>query len=235
MARDETNADESEPTSGSRSDFDEAILPDDVIRPDGATAGGTSGRHARSTGRGAAAPGPDDIAERAVDVLLGLLGRASALARGVLVFAVLACVTGYVLGIAALGGGLRTLWIVVGGAAAIWAIGSVVLAMWRLRVVRTGSAMLVDEVRSLIGDRDSERTVIETVEATEGSDGDGIVALSRQFFSLRGVVDDHRSNFAQLSKALASITTLPAAMALATVIGFGFAGLSVIFALALLL
>ncbi len=228
MPRDETNADDSGPTDDSASDLD------DAIRPDGVTSGGT-GRPRPGSNRANDVLGVDDIAERAVDVLLGLLGRASALAGGVLIFAVLACVTGFALGVAALSGGLRIFWIIAGGAAAIWAIGSVVLAMWRLRVVRTGSEMMVDEVRSLIGDRDSERTVIETVEATEGSDGDGIVALSRQFFSLRDVVADHRSNFAQLSKALTSITTLPAAMALGTVIGFGFAGLSVIFAVVLLL
>ncbi len=234
MSRDETNPDESGQTAESHSDFDEAIQPDDVIHP-GHVASGTKGRRpAGNHGQRNDEHGLDDIAERAVDVLLGLLRRASALAGGVLIFAVVACVTGYALGIAALSGGLRMFWIVAGGAAAIWAIGSVVVAMWRLRVVRRGSEMMVDEVRSLIGDRDSERTVIETVEATESSNGDGIVALSRQFFSLRDVVDDHRSNFAQLSLALASITTLPGAMALATIIGFGFAGLSVIFALALL-
>ncbi len=212
MARDETNDDDS-------------IQPDEVLRPDSVSSGGGSDDEF----------GLDDLAERAVDVVLGLLRRASALAGGVLIFAVVACVLGYVLGIAALGGGLRTFWIIAGGIAAVWAIGSVVAAMFRLRAVRKGSDTLVEEVKSLIGgDHDSEQTVIETVESTEGSDDDGIVHLSRQFFSLRDVVKDHRSNFTQLSMALASITTLPGAMALATVIGFGFAGLSVIFALILI-
>lgn len=224
MARDETNADESGRDA-------EAEVDADVIRPDGVTSGGhnggPSGAHAGF--------GSVDIAERAVDVLLGLLRRASVLAGGVLIFAVVACVGGYVLGIAALDGGLRTFWIVAGGAAGLWAIGSVAAAMVRLRVVRAGGEELIEEVRSLIGgDRDSERTVIETVESTEGSGDDGIVSMSRQFFSLRDVVNEHRSTFAQLSAALASITSLPGAMALATVIGFGFTGLSVIFALALI-
>ena len=186
-------------------------------------------------------PGPDDdeqiddMARRAVAVVLTLIRRANALAGGVLIFALIFCVGGYAIGIAALGGGLRTLWIVVGGAAALWAIGSVLASMFRLRLVRTGSDLLVDEVRTLIGgDIDSERTVIETVESTEGADGEGIVHLSRQFFSLRDVVTGHRTDFRALSMALASITTLPAAMALATVIGVGFAFLSVIFGLILI-
>ncbi len=217
MASDETNDDDS-------------IRPDDVLQPDSVTAGSGSDKNL-----GDDEFGLDDLAERAVEVVLGLLRRASALAGGVLIFAIVACVLGYVLGIAALDGGLRTFWIIVGGIAAIWAIGSVVAAMFRLRAVRKGSDTLVEEVKSLIGgDHDSEQTVIETVESTEGSDDDGIVHLSRQFFSLRDVVKDHRSNFRQLSMALASITTLPGAMALATVIGFGFAFLSVIYALILI-
>lgn len=214
MARDESTA-------------DDPIDPDDVIQPDSVTAGHTGSEDGEF--------GLDDLAERAVDVLLGLLRRANALAGGVLIFAIIACVGGYLLGIAALGGGLRTLWIIAGGLAAAWAIGSVVASMLRLHAVRKGSDTMVEEVRSLIsGDNQSQRTVIETVDATEGSNDDSIVTMSRQFFSLRDVVKDHRSNFAQLSMALASITTLPGAMALATVIGFGFAGLSVIFALVLL-
>jgi len=212
------------------SDADETPLVDGVIEPDAVLEPDEI-----STPAGDDEFGLDDLAERAVEVVLGLLRRANALAGGVLIFAICACVIGYLLGIAALGGGLRTFWIIAGGAAALWAIGSVLASMFRLRAVRKGSDMMVDEVRSLIGgDVQSERTVIETVESTEGADDDGIVQMSRQFFSLRDVVKDHRSNFTQLSMALASITTLPAAMALATVIGFAFAGLSVIFALILL-
>ena len=203
--------------------------PDDVIQPDSVTA--RSGRRPSDDG----AFGLDDLAERAVEALLGLLRRVNALAGAVLIFAVVACVLGYLLGIAALDGGLRTFWIIIGGIAALWAIGSVVAAMFRLRAVRQGSDLMVGEVRTLIsGDHHSERTVVETVEATEGSDDDGIASMSRQFVSLRDVVNGHQSDFRQLSMALASITTLPGAMALAIVIGFGFAGLSVIFALVLI-
>lgn len=204
---------------------DESIRPDDVISPDAATT--------KSGGEGTF--GPDELAARAVDMVLGLLRRATSLVRAVWIFAVTACVGGYLLGIAALGGGLRTVWIIIGGAAAIWAIGSVSLALFRLYVVHKGSALMVEEFRSLIGgDHRSQRTVIETVEATQGSEDANIVSLSRQFFSLRDVVTDRRSDFTQLSLALASITTLPGAMALAAVIGFGFIGLSAIFALILI-
>lgn len=179
--------------------------------------------------------GLDELAERAVEVVLGLLRRANKFAGGVLLFAVASCVIGYLLGIAALGGGLRTFWIIAGGALALWAIGSLLVAMFRLRAVRTGSDLMVEEVRSLIGgDVRSERTVIETVESTQGADDGGVVQMSRQFFSLRDVVEQHRSDFTQLSLALSSITSLPAAIALAVAVAIAFSGLSLIFALILI-
>lgn len=181
------------------------------------------------------ASGPDELAERAVDMVLMFLRRVNALVGGVLIFAVIACLGGYLLGIAALGGGARTFWIIAGGVAATWAIGSLGAAMFRLHAVRKGSDLMVEEFRALLGGDDrSQRTVIETVEATKGSDGDGIVSVSRQFFPLRTVVMDRRSDFTQLSLALASITTLPGALALAAVIGFGFTCLSLLFALVLI-
>ena len=206
---------------------DDVTGPDEVIEPDDVTGPSDSGLGDHVDGEF----GIDELARRAVDVVLTILDKASKLAGAVLIFAGVACIGGFLLGVLALSGGAR---IVLGGAAALWAIGSVVAAMFRLRAVRSGSDLLVEEVSSLIsGDTASERTVIETVESTEGND-DGIVAVSRQFFSLRDTVSEHRSNFRQLSLALASITTLPGAMALATVIGFAFAAISLVFLLILI-
>lgn len=203
-------------------DDDEVIQPDSVSGP-----GGDSGPDDEF--------GIDDLAETAVGLVLGLLRRANALAGGVLIFAIIACIGGYLLGIAALGGGLRTFWIIAGGIFMVWAIGLVLTSMWRLRSVRTGSDLLVEEVRSfLLGDGESERTIIETVESTQGSDDDGIVNVSRQFSGLRDAVNNHTGDFAQLSMAMSSITTFPGMMALATLIAFGFAGLSLIFGLILI-
>jgi hypothetical protein len=186
--------------------------------------------------------GPEDgrspageLAERAVGVLLGLLRRANALAGGVLIFAVIACFSGYLLGVAALDGGARTAWIAIGGFLTLWAVGSVLLAMWRLAVIRRGSAALVGEVRRFIGgNADAERTVLETVEVTEVSGDDSIVEVSRQFSSLRAGVDRNSSSFTELSSALRSLTTFPGLMAIATLIGFAFLALSLIFLLMLI-
>lgn len=203
---------------------------DEVIEPDQVSAGGS-----RSTVGDDDSFGLDDLAEAAVGALLGLLGRASKLAGGVLMFSGTACLVGYLLGIVALRGGLRIFWVIVGGLLVAWAVGSVLVALWRLRVVRAGSGALVEEVRSLIGgDQSSERTVIDTVESTRDAEHDGIVTSARQFASLREAVRGQTANFAQLSLALSSITTFPGLMALATVIGVGFTGVSLIFVLILI-
>jgi hypothetical protein len=177
----------------------------------------------------------DELAERAVDVLLGLLRRANALAGGVLIFAFVASVGSYLLGIAALDGGARTAWIFLGGVGVIAGIGSVLVAMWRLSMVRRGSDALVDEIRRFIGgDDDAQRTVLETVEVTEVSGDESIVQVSRQFFSMRDGVDQRRSDLTELSMALRSLTTFPGLMALAVVTGFSFALVSPIFVLILI-
>ncbi len=196
---------------------DEAISPDSIDGPD----------DDRSP--------LDQLAERAVDALLGLLRRANALAGGVLIFAFVACVGSYLLGIAALDGGARTAWILLGGVGVIAGIGSVLVAMWRLSMVRRGSDALVGEIRRFVGgDNDAERTVLETVEVTEVSADESIVQVSRQFFSMRDGVDQQRSDFTELSMALRSLTTFPGLMALAVVTGFAFALVSLIFVLILI-
>jgi hypothetical protein len=185
--------------------------------------------------RGPQDGGPlDQLARRAVGALLGLLRRANALAGGVLIFSVVACIGGYALGVAALEGGARSVWIVLGGVFAAWSIGAVLLAMWRLFLVRRGSAALVGEVRSLIGgDVDSRRTVVETVEVSEDSVDVGVVQVTRQFSSWNDLVKDRRTSYAALSLALRSIVTFPGLMALATLIGVVFLGLSMVFLLIL--
>jgi len=178
----------------------------------------------------------DQIAERAVNAVLTLVRRGMALAGGVLILAVVFSIGGFLLGVAALDGGIETVWIVLGAGFGLVAIGSVVIAMLRLRSVKSVTGSLVTEVRSLIGgDTQTKRTVIETVESTDASENDGVVAISKQFFSLKDVVGDRVGQFKSLALALSAITSFPGLVALATVITFAFAGLSVLFLIGLAL
>lgn len=176
-----------------------------------------------------------DLASRAVDSLLTLVRRGTRLAFGTLVIVVVVCLAGFALGIAALSGGMETVWIIFGGFAAFVAIGSVVLAMFRLwAITRLGSALVTDVQRLISGDPRSERVVIETIEASDGVQDQSAMVMSRQFFSMSEAAGT-AGQFGALTVALRSVTTFPLLLLLATVITIGFAGLSLLFLLGILL
>jgi hypothetical protein len=176
-----------------------------------------------------------ELAQRAVDSFLTLVHRGTRLAVGTLAIVVLICVGGFALGLAALDGGVRTAWILLGGAGVVVAVGSVLLAMFRLWAITTVSVALVNEVQALISnDPVSERVVIETVESSDGVQDQSAVVMSRQFFAMSDSVGGRAGQFVALSAALKSITSFPLLILLATAITIGFAGMSVLFLLGLI-
>jgi hypothetical protein len=183
-----------------------------------------------STSRSAA-----DLAQRAVDAVLRMVRRANALAGGILVVAVFVCVGSFALGLAALSDGIRSVWIVLGGFFVVVGVGSVVLAIVRLWGIRRTSRQLVEEVTALIrGDRGNERIVIETIEASDAASQESALVASRGFFTMQqSVVTAGR--FVALNAALRAITTFPALILLSALVMLVFAGLGLIFLLALAL
>jgi hypothetical protein len=176
-----------------------------------------------------------NLAERAVDSLLTLCKRGTRLAAGTLIVVVVVVLGGFALGIAALSDGMETVWIIFGGFAAFVAIGSIGLAMFRLwAITRLGTVLVTEVERMITADPRSERVVIETVEASDGVQDQSAVVMSRQFFSMSDTVGT-AGQFTALGVALKSVTTFPLLMLLATVITIGFAGLSMLFLLALAL
>lgn len=178
----------------------------------------------------------DALAQRAVNTVMTLVRRGLALAGGVMMMAVIFAVGGFLLGLAALDGGIEKVWVVLGGSFAVLAVGSVGLAIMRLRSVKKGADTLLIEVRTLIGgDRQTQRTVIETVESTDGREGEGVVAISREFFTLKGAVGNRVDQFTSLGPALKAITSFPILIAAASLFTLMFVGLSFIFLIALAL
>jgi hypothetical protein len=176
-----------------------------------------------------------DLATRAVDSLLTLVHRGTRLAFGTLMIVVVVCLGTLALGVAALSDGIETVWIVLGGFAALVAIGSVGMAMLRLWAVTKLGKTLISEVERLIaGDPRSERVVIETVEASDGVQDQSAVVMSRQFFTMSNTVGT-AGQFTALATALRSVTTFPLLILLATVITIGMAGLGFLFFLGILL
>jgi hypothetical protein len=176
-----------------------------------------------------------DLATRAVESLLRLVQRGTRLAFGTLLIVVVICVGGFALGIAALSDGIETVWIVVGGFAAFVAIGSVILAMFRLwAITRLGTALVIEVERLIAGDPRSERVVIDTVEASDGVQDQSAVVMSRQFFTMSDTVGK-AGQFGALAVALKSVTTFPLLLLLAIAITVGFAGLGLLFLLGIVL
>ena len=176
-----------------------------------------------------------DLAERTVDSLLLLVQRGTRLAFGTLVIVTIVCAGGVALGIAALSDGMETVWAIFGGFAALVAIGAVGLAMFRLwAILRLSGALVTELERLILADPRSERVVIETIEAADDVQDQSAVVMSRQFFNMNDTVGT-AGQFTALAFALKSVTTFPLLILLGTVITIGFAGLSMLFLLGLLL
>ena len=173
---------------------------------------------------------PQSLAQRAVDMFLTLVRRGTALAVGTLVVVSFICVGSFVLGLAALSADNRNAWIAIGGAFVVVGIGAVALAIFRLWLVKRSATELVVEVQQLlVGDRKTERVVIDTIEASEKVQDQSAVVMSRQFFTLRDSIDGRGAQFIALAYALRAMTTFPFLMLVATTVTVVFATLAVIF------
>ena len=173
---------------------------------------------------------PQSLAQRAVDMFLTLVRRGTALAVGTLAVVSFICVGSFVLGLAALSADNRNAWIAIGGIFVVVGVGAVALAVFRLWLVKRSATELVVEVQQLlVGDRKTERVVIDTIEASEKVQDQSAVVMSRQFFTLRDSIDGRGAQFIALAYALRAMTTFPFLMLVATTVTVVFATLAVIF------
>ena len=173
---------------------------------------------------------PQNLAQRAVDMFLTLVRRGTALAVGTLAVVSFICFGSFLLGVAALSDDNVTAWIVIGGIFVVIGVGAVALAIFRLWLVKRSATELVVEVQQLlVGDRQTERVVIDTIEASEKVQDQSAVVMSRQFFTLRDSIDGKGAQFLALAYALRAMTTFPFLMLVATTVTIVFATLAVIF------
>jgi hypothetical protein len=149
---------------------------------------------------------------------------------------VVICGGGFALGYAALSGGIEKVWFLLGGFFAVLAIGAAVLAVVRLLAVRSREEQLIEELRRLIaGDAQTERIVIETVETNDASQDQGVVVMSREFFTMRETIGPQIVQYPALQESLAAVTSLPFLVFITMVVSFVFAFLGILFGIALLL
>lgn len=185
----------------------------------------------------------DRLVKRTLDGVAMIARKATRFTTILLLIVTFVCLCGFLLGMAALSGGIQSVWIVLGIVFGAIAIGSAFLARWRVGSVRRHVPELADEVRSMISEgTDTTRSVIDTF--VVDIDGDGVggdpdagsaLTLSRQMYGFKSIVGSGVESTARLTAAVTALTTFPvlvlAALAISAV--FSFLGLIFLIALAL--
>jgi hypothetical protein len=188
-------------------------------------------------------PDIDELVRRTVDTVTLIARRAARFATRLLIGVTVVCAGGFLLGVAALSNGIRSVWIVLGIVFGAIAIGSAFVARWRVGSVRRHVPELVDEVRHLVEHgSDTTRTVIETFVVDEDGDGrrDGVdtgsaIVLSRQMYGFKNVVGSGLGSSARLAAAITALTSFPGLVLGAIAISAVFAFLGFVFLIALAL
>jgi hypothetical protein len=187
----------------------------------------------------------DELVRRTVATVTMIADRAAAFATKLFLGAAIVCVGGFLLGVAALSGGIEKVWIVLGIVFGTIAVGGALLARWRVGSVRRHVPELAAEVRTLIAEgKDTTRTVIDSFVVDADGDGDGgrdgfsggsAIVMSRQMYGFRNVVGSGLESSARLSAAVTALTSFPGLVlgAIAISLVFGFLGVIFLIALAL--
>lgn len=183
----------------------------------------------------------DQYSGRAVAQVTALARRASRFASWIAAFAVVSCVGGFLLGLAAFDD--DRVWTVIGGFFAVLGAGAALLGRWRVGSVKRHVPLLADEVRALLSQGGQATQLIDTFQVTDADgtqhyqariDGAGAVEVSRTLWGLKGVVGTGTETFARLTATITALTSYPLLALMAVLISFVFLGLSAIFALVLL-
>lgn len=189
----------------------------------------------------------DDLVRRTVQTVTMIADNATAFATKLFVGAAVVCVGGFLLGVAALSGGIEKVWIVLGIVFGSIAVGGALIARWRVGSVRRHVPELANEVRTLIAEgRDGTRTVIDSfVIDTDGDDGDdsrsdspaggSAIMMSRQMYGFKNAVGSGLDSSARLTAAVTALTSFPGLVLGAIAISFVFGFLGLIFLIALAL
>ena len=181
----------------------------------------------------------EQIVRRVVDTVTMIAAKASSFALRLVIAVSIVCIGGFLLGVAALDGGIEQVWIVLGVVFGAIAIGGPLVAMYRVASVKRHVPELVNEVRSLISTgRETGRTVIDTFDADDPDRPDGdqsAIVLTRRVYGLRGAVSSGLEGSARLTAAVTALTSFPGLVLAAVAITIVFAFLGFVFLIALAL
>ncbi len=178
----------------------------------------------------------DGRVTRTISTLTLIADRVTRFSGKLLLGVAVVSIGSFLLGLAALEGGIRNVWIVLGGAFGVIAVGAALVARWRIGGVRRQVPAIASEVRTLLteGRRDAVE-VIEQFHTPAGGERDSVIVVSRSMSGLRGVARHGLAGSEHLLKAVTAITTFPGLAAMAVLISVVFALLVPIFLLALVL
>lgn len=185
----------------------------------------------------------DDIVQQVIHGVTTISGKAARLSGRLFLVALVICGGGFLLGVAALSGGIQTVWIVLGIVFGAIAIGGAFLARWRVGSVKRHVPELADEVRTLISEgRETGRTVVDTFVvdgdgdgSADGLSGDSAIVIGRQMNGFRNMAGAGLESSARLTAAVSALTSFPLMIFAAIAITIVFAFLGVIFLIALAL
>jgi hypothetical protein len=183
------------------------------------------------------------LVRQATAGITAIASRARRFTTRILVVTVIVCVGGFLLGMAALSGGIETVWIVLGIFFGAIAVGAAATAWWRVNAVRRHVPQLADEVRGIITrggpDRDTVVEVFTVDDAnrpTDSANTGSAVMLSRQMHGFRTVSSTSTlADASRVNEAIRALTTFPLLVLTAVMVSLVFAFLGLIFLIALAL
>lgn len=178
---------------------------------------------------------------RVVRTLVTISRKVTRFATWLLGGAVVVCVGSFLLGVAALDGGIRIVWILFGTVFAVVAIGAAAIARWGVGRIRHDVPTIAAEVRAMITDGRGSGDVIITELDRQMPDGDGetlsgsAIVVSRRVSGLRDLAGHGLGGATRFAAAVRAITRLPLLALLTVAVTMVFAFLAFVFLLALAL
>jgi len=175
----------------------------------------------------------DALVDRAGGFISRITAKVAKYSAIVLLAAAVVCIGSLLLGIAALSGGIQTVWIVLGIVFAVIAIGGPLVALWRVLSARRHASDILAEVRALATASDGGPEVIEALVVEE--DGHSTVVLARQAGMWGGSARRIAGQTSHLAAATSALTAFPFQILVTLIVTSVFGFLAFVFLLALAL
>lgn len=183
------------------------------------------------------------IVGRVIRTIVAIAEKVTRFATILLLAALGICVVSFLLGLAALDGGIRTVWIVLGIVFGAWAIGAALIGRWGVGRIRSDVPAIAGELRAMVSEGQEQGAVIlrqfgggpDGADRPDGSLGGSAIFVSRSAFGLRDLAGHGLESAGRLAAAVHAITRFPVLALTSIAITLVFAFLAVIFLLALAL